>query len=148
MISFNWRGAEVKEAFRILKTCRRLKSLHFTAPCNEPPGYAAIREIRGLEEAKAIVRILYLTHRHGRTYNSYYACLRDTPYHQGHGSLDDLPEHERAMMRPQLKQYALNPNKQFNLFRQAKREVFKKPEEQQLFEDRKSFLQNFGWGYK
>ena len=148
MISFNWRGAEAKEAFRILKTCRRLKSLHFTAPCNEPPGYAAIREIRGLEEAKAIVRIHYLTHRHGRTYNSYYACLCDTPYHQGYGSLDDLPELERAMMRPRLKQYALDPNEQFDLFREAKREVFKKPEEQQLFEDRTSFLQNFGWGHK
>lgn len=143
MISFNWRGAEAKEAFRILKTCRRLKSLHFTAPCSEPPGYAAIREIRGLKEAKAIARTHYLTHQDRGTYSSYYACLCGIPYHQARGPLHDLPELERAMMQPRLKQYALDPNEQFDLFKEAKREVFKKPEEQQLFEDRTSFLLNF-----
>ena len=144
MISFDWRDAEAKEAFRLLKTCRRLKSLHFTAPCTEPPGHAAIREIRGLEEARVIGRIHYIRPLIRHPYCSYYRCRCDDPrYPQQYGPLADISELERAMMRPRLRQYALDPNETFELFKPRKREVFMKSEEQSLFEDEQTFLDYF-----
>jgi hypothetical protein len=57
--------------------------------------------------------------------------------------LADLSELERAMMRPRLRQYALDPNETFELFNPRKREVFMKSEEQSLFEDEEAFLDHF-----
>ncbi|KAL2036437.1 hypothetical protein N7G274_010838 [Stereocaulon virgatum] len=140
MITFDWHGAEAKEAFRLLKTCRRLKSLHFTAPCTEPPGHAAIREIRGLEEAQVIGRVHHIRLPHC----SYYRCrCYDRGYSQEYGPLADISELERAMMRPRLRRYALDPNETFELFKPRKREIFRKSEEQSLFEDEKTFLDHF-----
>ena len=136
MIALNWCGPFAKEAFRLLKTCRRLRSVQFTIPCGEPPGYGAVREIRGLEQVLVIKRIHYSTMvaGHCRLASEDYVCkCRRNPLVKG--PLDDVQELERAMMRPRLKQYAKDPSEEFNLFT-VKREVSKKPEETFLLEDR------------
>ena len=135
MIAFDWCGPYAKEAFRLLKTCRRLKSVQFTIPCCEPPGYAAMREIRGLEQARVLERRHYGERAciHSRIAAADYRC--HCRYRtQGEGPLDDVPELERAMMRPRLRQYAGDPNEKLDLFK-GKREVWKKMEESVLFED-------------
>ncbi len=141
MIVFEWCGPYAKEAFRLLKACRRLKSVQFTIPCGEPPGYAALREIRGLDQALVLNR-----HHYGITEEDYamlrsenYYCLR---HHGGQrkGPLDDVQELERAMMRPRLRQYAEDPSEKLDLFK-GKREALKKTEESILFEDRVSWYQ-------
>ena len=134
MVAFDWCGPYAKEAFRLLKTCRRLKTVQFTIPCCEPPGYAAVREIRGLEQAMVLERRHYgeRTSDHGWIAAADYRCRCERT--QGKGPLDDAPELERAMMRPRLKRYAEDPNEKLDLFK-GKREVWKKLEESVLFED-------------
>lgn len=139
MVDFNWCGPFAKEAFRLLKTCRRLKRVRFKIPCSEPPGYRAVREIRGLEQALVLWRVHYGTgvDDRYRLWSEDYRCLCHRDPHEK-GPLDDVQELERAMMRPRLKQYAEDPNEKFNLFK-AKREVTKKSEESILLEDRVSW---------
>ena len=139
MIVFVWRGPYAKEAFRLLKTCRRLKSVRFRMPCSEPPGYAAVREIRGLQQALVTHRLHYGIRRNDRhrLASENYRCL----CHRGEqrkGPLDDVQELERAMMRPRLKQYAEDPSEEFDLFK-GKREVLKKTEESSLLESSRSW---------
>ena len=138
MVAFDWCGPYAKDAFRLLKTCRRLKSVQFTLPCCEPPGYAAVREIRGLEQARVLERRHYGTWMcgSGRIAATDYNC-RCRYYTQGEGPLDDVQELERAMMRPRLKRYAGDPDERLDLFK-GKREVWKKTEESVLFEDTRS----------
>ena len=126
-IYFCWRGISAKESFRPLKTCRRLKIVHFTVPCSEPPGYAAVREIRGLEEAVVYARIHYDKPLSWRSdYSSNYAC-ECSRRQQGEGPLDDIAALERAMTRLRPQQYALDPNEKFDLFK-GRREIFKRLE--------------------
>ena len=133
MIAFDWCGPYAKDAFRLLKTCSRLKSVQFTVPCGEPPGYAAVREIRGLEQALVVERRHY-----GSQYiymaAANYRCQCPYPMRDEERPLDDVLELERAMMRPRLKQYAVDPNETLNLFKR-KRGFWKKTEESLLFED-------------
>ena len=136
MIAFDWCGPYAKEAFRLLKTCRRLKSVQFTIPCGEPPGYAAVREIRGLEQALVVER-----HHYGSRFWAHYTLMAAADYsclcppgQQRKGPLDDVPELERAMMRPRLGRYAMDPSKKLDLFK-GKREVLKRTEASVLFED-------------
>ena len=148
MIVFDWCGPFAKEAFRLLKTCRRLKSIQLKIPCSEPPGYGAVREIRGLEQALVLDRLHYGIHQlrypvrrenHYRLASEDYRCLCYRDPH-GKGPLDDVHELERAMMRPRLKRYAEDPSEKFNLF-EGKREFLKKSEESILVEDRGSWYQ-------
>lgn len=140
MIAFEWCGPYAKEAFRLLKTCSRLKSVQFTVPCGEPPGYAAVREIRGLEQALVVERYHY-----GAQLRDHYSLMAAANYRchcpyrtqDKEGPLDDVPELEQAMMRPRLKQYAMDPNETLSLFK-GKRGVSKKTEESLLFEGRLS----------
>ena len=137
MIDFDWCGPFAKEAFRLLKTCRRLKRVQLKIPCSEPSGYGAVREIRGLEQALVLERIHYsstVDDRY-RLWSEDYRCLCNRNRSGKKGPLDDVQELERAMMRPRLKQYAMDPNEGFNLFK-VKREVSKKSEESILLEDR------------
>ena len=145
MIALDWCGPYAKEAFRLLKTCGRLKSVQFTLPCGEPPGYAAMREIRGLEQALVVER-----HHYEPGWNTYtfmapadYRC-RCRPGEQGKGPLDDVLELERAMMRPRLGRYAVDPNEKLDLFK-GKREVLKKTEESFLFEECLSLNETAWW---
>ena len=140
-IAFEWCGPFAKEAFRLLKTCRRLKSVQFTIPCSQPPGYGAVREIRGLEQALVFDRLHFgiRMEDHYRLASEDYRCLCHHDPHRK-GPLDDIQELERAMMRPRLKQYAEDPSEKFSLFK-GKREVLKKAEESILLEDRVSWYQ-------
>ena len=144
MISFGWCVPYAKDAFRLLKTCKRLKSVQFTIPCCDPPGYAAVREIRGLEQAMVLERRHYGKWPSDKNWTAAadYRCQCEST--QGKSSLDDVPELERAMMRPRLKRYAEAPNEKFDLFK-SKREVWKKSEEAVLFEDYMRFCETARW---
>ena len=119
MIAFDWRGAYAKEAFRLLKTCRMLRTISLTLPCSKPPGYAAIREIRGLERVSVEVRIHYsqsILNTLHRSIVEGYDCSCGGRQ-SGKGRFDHIHELESAMKRPRLKQYALDPNEEFDLFK-------------------------------
>ena len=97
MIYFLWRGPDAKEAFRLLKTCRRLKLVQFTVPCSHPPGYEALKEVR-VETAKARALIHFapaqnppLTiHAHTSSFGDYQChCLCRRPYEPA-SSLQEL----------------------------------------------------------
>ena len=110
-IAFDWCGPFAKEAFELLKTCRRLKCVQFTIPCSDPPGYGAVREVRGLEQALVLERHHYVDEME-------YSCLcgRD-PFQYRKEKSDDVQELERAMMRPRLKQYAVDSSEKLILFK-------------------------------
>ena len=110
-IAFDWCGPFAKEAFELLKTCRRLKSVQFTIPCTDPPGYGAVREVRGLEQA------LVLERHHYKDEMEYRCLCGRNPYPYREEKSDDVQELERAMMRPRLKQYAVDPSEKLTLFK-------------------------------
>ncbi len=51
-ISFQNFDENAKRAFLILRTARRLKRIRFILPTILPPGYAALREVRGMESVE------------------------------------------------------------------------------------------------
>ena len=134
MINFYWSGCYAKEAFRLLKTCQRLRSLWFTVPCDMPPGYAALREVRGLDDVYPIG--VASPGYHG--FDIFYRG--DYQYHgrRNGGPMSYLSELEDAMRRPRLKQYELDSTEAFDLMK-ARREKIKKTEVQRLLEDTASY---------
>ena len=142
MIYFLWRGPDAKETFRLLKTCRRLKSLQFTVPCSHPPGYEALKEVR-VQKAQARALIHFASaqnpplniHDHTSCFGDYQChCLCRRPYEPA----SSMQELESAMMRPRRLQDLPNPNEVFSLFN-PRREHFKRSEEQELLREKTSF---------
>ena len=142
MIYFLWRGPDAKEAFRLLKTCRRLRLLQFTVPCSQPPGYEALKEVR-VETAKARALVHFAItqnppldiHDHNSCFGDYQChCICRRPYEPASSML----ELENAMMRPRREQDFPDPEEKFNLFK-PKREHFKKSEEQDLLQEKAAF---------
>ena len=98
-ISFCWRSHGIaKEAFRLLKTCKGLKSLSTWISDYEPWGYAALREVRGLEEV---------------------SIGKNTSAISPHCDPQKL---EHAMLRPRLKAPSADPDEKIDLFKR-RREV-------------------------
>ena len=131
-----------KEAFRLLKTCRRLRVVQFTVPCSHPPGYEALKEVKA-EVAKARALVYFapaqnaplILHDHTSCFGDYQChCLCRRPYEPA----SDMGELEKAMMRPRCGQDLPDPEEKFNLFK-PKREHFKKSEEQDLLREKASF---------
>ena len=143
MIYFLWCGPDAKEAFRLVKTCRRLRQEQFTVPCSHPPGYEALKEVK-VETAKARALIHYTPaqnpplngiHDHTSCFGDYQChCLCRRPYEPA----SSMPELEDAMMRPRRAQDLPDPDEKFDLFK-PKREHFKKSEEQDLLQEMASF---------
>lgn len=106
VIESYWKGRDSKRAFRLLKTCQGLKVLKTMITDNQPNGYVALREVRGLEK----VSINY--------------GPPDKNYHLNPSSYHDPQELKQAMMRPRLKYYAANPDEKLNLFKR-RREVLR-----------------------
>ena len=141
-IYFLWRGSNAKEAFRLLKTCRRLTTVHFTVPCSHPPGYEALKEVR-VENAKARALIHFAPAQlpplrirsHTSCFGDYEChCLCRRPYEPP----SSLRELENAMMRPRRPEDLPDPEEIFDLFK-PKREQFKKSEDQDMLEEKASF---------
>ena len=119
-VVFRWESDDPKAAFRLLKTCSRLKSIDFNLCYFQPNGLAALREVRGLEKVEIYHRQLALY--------KFMGVLN--PYYVGkmHLAIAQLSELKEAMMRPRLKQYE---PKEIDLF-DPKTEHFRKGEEHSL----------------
>jgi len=140
-IHFLWQGPHAKEAFRLLKTCKRLKEAHFTVPCSIPPGYAALREVRGLEKVKARAMIHFQRDHLNRPlgcFGDYYCHCACSSRHEPGSNLEEL---EAAMMRPRLPQFGPDPSETLDLFK-PKREQFRKPADDVLIEEKDRFFQH------
>lgn len=135
-VYFLWRGPDAREAFRLLKTCRRLRTVQFTVPCSHPPGYEALKEVR-VETAKARALVHFARDRYSHT-----SCFGDYLCHCACRRLYDPPsslrELENAMMTPRRVQDLPDLEEKFDLFK-PKREYFPKSEEQSLLADKDSF---------
>lgn len=109
-VSFNNFDHNAKRAFRLLKTCQRLKHVRLILPLHQPPGYVALREVRGLESVYVYLHE-YLTHR---------GIPRSDPN-----------ELKKAMMRPRLKQYEIDPEAKIDLFKTC-RKILRKTDDENL----------------
>ena len=107
-IEFCWRGHETaKIAFRLLKTCKGLRTLSTWISDYEPWGYAALREVRGLERI---------------------SIGKNTPSVCSHCDPQKL---EQAMLRPRLKAYSADSDENIDLFKK-RREISRVCEETRL----------------
>ena len=107
-VAFCWRSDRTaREAFRLLKTCTSLKSLSTWISDYEPGGYAALREVRGLEKVSI-----------GKNVTSI------SPH-------CDPQKLEQAMLRPRLKAYSADPDEEIDLFKK-RQEAPKVCEEKRL----------------
>ena len=142
MVYFLWRGPDAKEAFRLLKTCRRLRLVQFTVPCSYPPGYEALKEVR-TEVAKARA-LVHFAPAQGSTliFHDHNSCFGDYQCHclcsRSCLPTSNMEELEKAMMRSRREQDLPDPEETFDLFK-PKRERFKKSEEQDLLREKASF---------
>ena len=142
MVYFLWRGPDAKEAFRLLKTCRRLRLVQFTVPCSHPPGYQALKEVRvEVAKARALVHFapapstIINLHDHNSCFGDYQCRCQCRPSCIPASDMDEL---EKAMMRSRRGQDLPDPGETFNLFK-PKREHFKKSEDQDLLMQKASF---------
>lgn len=147
MVYFLWRGPDAKEAFRLLKTCRRLKTVQFTVPCSHPPGYEALKEVR-VENPKARALVHFTPAQNPPLdIRDHTSCFGDYRCHclcrRRYEPASSMRELEQAMMRPRREQDVLNLNEKFDLFK-PKREQFKKSEEQDLLQEEASFHRFIG----
>ncbi len=123
-VVFKWIGADPKAAFRLLKTCSRLKRIEFTLCYFQLKGLVALREVRGLEEVEI----------HHRRQLAFCVCMAvlgrgcNRNMHLDDTQLSDPIELKEAMMRPRLKQYEQKEIDLFNL----KKENFRESEERSL----------------
>lgn len=121
MIYFVWRGEFANKAFRLLKTCSKLKTLQFTVPCSHAPGYAALREVRGLETVKVLGLVHFRRHPHRRPRST--SSNQSGDYYcrchcQKRVDLISVPQElETAMTGPRLARFELDASQTFNLFR-------------------------------
>ena len=135
MVSFLWRGPDAKEAFRLLKSCRRLTTVSFTVPCSHPPGYEALKEVRA-ERAIACALV------HFPPLGTHTSCFGDYSCHcrcrRPHEAPSSLKQLEDAIMRPRRQQHFPTPHAKLIPFN-PKRECFPKSEDQNLLQDKISF---------
>lgn len=142
MVYFLWRGPDAKEAFRLLKTCRRLTTVQFTVPCSHPPGYEALKEVR-VEKAKARALVHFAPAQNPPlNIHDHTSCFGDYLCHcicrRGYEPASNLRELENAMMRPRRKEDLPDVEERFDLFK-PKRERFKNSEEQDLLKEKATF---------
>ena len=142
MVHFLWRGPDAKEAFRLLKTCRRLRVVQFTVPCSHPPGYEALKEVRvEMAKARAVIHFTPAQYPPLSIYN-HTSCFGDYRCHclcrRRYEPASNLMELESAMMRPRRRQDLLDVEETFDLFK-PRREHFKKSEEQEMLEEKATF---------
>ena len=134
-------GPDAKEAFHLLKTCRRLRLVQFTVPCSRPPGYEALKEVR-VEVAKARALVHFTPASNVSSIPDHTSCFGDYQCHclcrRPHELASNMWELERAMMRSRCEQDLPDPEEKFDLFK-PKRERFKKSEEQGLLQEKASF---------
>ena len=147
MIYFLWRGPDAKEAFRLLKTCRRLKIVQFTVPCSHPPGYEALKDVRvETAKARALVHFAPAQYPPLSIYN-HTSCFGDYLCHcmcrRHYEPASNLREIENAMMRPRRGQDIPAAEEKYDLFK-PKRERFKKSEEQDILDQKASFDEFIG----
>ena len=137
-IYFLWRGEDAKEAFRLLKTCRRLTTVQFTVPCSHPPGYEALKEVRvETAKARALVHFASPQGQHSSCFGDY-QCHCNCNYRSSYEPASNLQEIEKAMMRPRRKQDVPDAEEVFDLFN-PKREYFKRSEDQELLGEKAAF---------
>lgn len=138
MIYFLWRGEDAKEAFRLLKTCRRLTSVQFTVPCSHPPGYEALKEVKAeTAKARALVHFTAPQLQHSSCFGDY-QCHCNCNMRSSYAPASNLQEIEQAMMRPRRKQDLPEAEEVFDLFN-PKREYFKRSEDQELLGEKAAF---------
>ncbi len=143
MVYFLWRGPDAKEAFRLLKTCRGLKTVQFTVPCSHPPGYEALKEVR-VENAKAraLIHFAHARNPPATGIHDSTSCFGDYLCHCNCRRSDEPAsnprELEKAMMRPRCEKDLPNAEEKFDLFK-PKRERFRKSEEQEMLEGKASY---------
>lgn len=112
-ISFQKFERNAKLAFRLLKSCQRLKCLRFLLPDDKPPGYAALREVRGIEDVEIFC---------------YPLPIWDIHWFKGSALKQAL---QQAMSRPRLKRYEPNDEKKLDLFKKH-REILPKTDAEEL----------------
>ena len=139
-IRFIWRGSHAKKAFRLLKTCQRLRTVQLIASCSHPPGYAALCEVRGLEKVDAKAMIHFEKHRVKvlgcKCWGDYYchcACRKPGD------PKSDLQELEMAMMRPRLPRFKLDPNESIDPLN-SKRSNIRNLEEETLGDETETYF--------
>ena len=138
MIYFLWRGQDAKEAFRLLKTCRRLTSVQFTVPCSHPPGYEALKEVRvETAKARALVHFATPSDQHSSCFGDYQCHCNCNP-RSSYEPASNLQEIEQAMMRPRRKRDLPDAEEVIDLFT-PKRENFKRSEDQELLGEKAAF---------
>ena len=138
MIYFLWRGEDAKEAFRLLKTCRRLTSVQFTVPCSHPSGYEALKEVKvETAKARALVHFAAPQVQHSSCFGDY-QCHCNCNMRSSYEPASNLQEIEEAMMRPRRKQDLPDAEEVFDLF-SPKREYFKRSEDQELLGEKAAF---------
>lgn len=144
-VYFMWRGPRSKDAFRLLKTCRGLKSLQFTVPCSHPPGYAALREVRGLGtvQVRALIHFVPYCHSHEHVHpvsfshsGDYYCHCKCRKDGDPKSSIQEL---ETAMMRPRHLRTRAD-ERQYPKSLRGKQEQFRKSQEQVLLAEGMEYL--------
>ena len=110
-VSFRSFDDDAKRAFRLLKSCQRLKHLQLTLPDYQPSGYVALREVRGLESVHIYLQVSLRHPRWARQSNP--------------------EELMKAMKRPRLKQYEIDHDAEIDLFKK-RRKVLRKTEDENL----------------
>ena len=107
-IFFDWENCHAKEAFRLLRTCLNLTSVLFTIPCADADGLQALREVRGLQQAK-VCAVKHLEapgiagdHRYWLVTDDHdcWVCRESSAK-----SLRNVANLERAMKRPRPKHW-------------------------------------------
>lgn len=114
-VSFRSFDDNAKRAFRLLKSCQRLKHLQLRLPYYQPSGYVALREVRGLESVQIYLQVSSVSRR------------RWAPQ-------SDPEELMKAMKRPRLKQNEIDLDAEIDLFKK-RRKVIRKTEYENLVSD-------------
>ncbi len=115
-IVFVWQGHQPKWAFRLLKKCCNLKRVTVVVYGGyQPPGYAALREVRGLDEVKVYSSDWFL--------GSLIYFLGFSYWNRPHEEQAEFDDEELilAMKRPRLQRDAGNPDEKLELFRKQRR---------------------------
>lgn len=134
-LEFYWRGEKPQRAFRLLKTCKSLRSLTIIPDDPSAPAWQALREVRGLEEVifKAV-----------SVYGPTYRMMTPAISSQLRTRVEFLQDLEESMRRPRLKRYTVNSDEKIDLLG-GKREVFRKTEEAQLEEETEHLMKMNLW---
>lgn len=123
VIFFHEFDDQAKKAFRLLRTCPKLTRVRLIFPTRRaalyPPGYAALREVRGLQAVDM----------HGQGRSFFGPDYRKIVQPWEIDPVCNPTDLERAMMRPRLKRFVADSNKKINLFHR-RREVFRSEQDE------------------